>query len=59
MAVVLESNIDDMNPEHYDYILEKLFGAEAVGESTQSKCPTYLPKKSVESLCRGCDVDKL
>jgi len=42
-----------------DELKQKLFGAEAVGESTQSKCPTYLPKKSVESLCKGCDVDKL
>lgn len=24
-AIVLESNIDDMNPEHYDFILEQLF----------------------------------
>ena len=24
-AVVLESNIDDMNPEHYDFVLEQLF----------------------------------
>ena len=28
-AIVLESNIDDMNPEHYDFILEKLFEAGA------------------------------
>jgi uncharacterized protein (TIGR00299 family) protein len=28
-AVVLESNIDDMNPEHYDFILEQLFKAGA------------------------------
>ena len=28
-AVLLESNIDDMNPEHYDYILEQLFRAGA------------------------------
>ena len=26
-AVVLECNIDDMNPEHYDYILDQLFQA--------------------------------
>ncbi|WP_321287207.1 nickel pincer cofactor biosynthesis protein LarC [uncultured Sunxiuqinia sp.] len=24
-AIVLESNIDDMNPEHYDFLLEQLF----------------------------------
>jgi len=28
-AVLLECNIDDMNPEHYDYISEKLFSAGA------------------------------
>jgi hypothetical protein len=28
-AIVLESNIDDMNPEHYDFILEQLFDAGA------------------------------
>ena len=28
-ATLLECNIDDMNPEHYDFIIEKLFGAGA------------------------------
>ena len=28
-AIVLESNIDDMNPEHYDFLLEQLFEAGA------------------------------
>ncbi|GAB1453079.1 nickel pincer cofactor biosynthesis protein LarC [Draconibacterium sp.] len=28
-AIVLESNIDDMNPEHYDFILKQLFKAGA------------------------------
>ncbi len=28
-AVVLESNIDDMNPEHYDFIMDQLFKAGA------------------------------
>jgi hypothetical protein len=28
-AVVLEANIDDMNPEIYEYVLERLFGAGA------------------------------
>ncbi len=28
-ALLLESNIDDMNPEHYDYLLELLFNAGA------------------------------
>lgn len=39
---------------------QKLFGIEGESEgSSSSQCPTYLPKKSVESLCKGCDVDKL
>ena len=43
-----------------DELKHKLFGLEANGESSGSnQCPTYLPKKSVESLCKGCDVDKL
>jgi uncharacterized protein (DUF111 family) len=28
-AILLECNIDDMNPEHYDFLLEKLFAAGA------------------------------
>ena len=28
-AIILESNIDDMNPEHYEFILEQLFKAGA------------------------------
>ncbi len=28
-AIVLECNIDDMNPEHYDFLLEQLFEAGA------------------------------
>ncbi|WP_430974537.1 nickel pincer cofactor biosynthesis protein LarC [Sunxiuqinia rutila] len=28
-ALVLESNIDDMNPEHYDFLLDQLFDAGA------------------------------
>lgn len=28
-AIVLESNIDDMNPEHYDFIMDQLFKAGA------------------------------
>lgn len=39
---------------------QKLFGIEGESEGSSSgQCPTYLPKKSVESLCKGCDVDKL
>ena len=26
---------------------------------SNEKCPTYLPKNSIKSLCKGCDVDKI
>lgn len=44
-----------------DELKHKLFGVEGTGESNSSpnQCPTYLPNKSVESLCKGCDVSKL
>jgi len=43
-----------------DELKQKLFGLEGKSENTSSnQCPTYLPKKSIESLCKGCDVDKL
>ena len=39
---------------------QKLFGIEGESQgSSSNQCPTYLPKKSIESLCKGCDVDKL
>ena len=28
-AIILESNIDDMNPEHYDFLMEQLFSSGA------------------------------
>ena len=46
-----------------DELKQKLFGLE--GEKTEktekssNQCPTYLPKKGIESLCKGCDVDSL
>lgn len=49
-----------------DDLKQKLFGLEEEendtdnnGVSNSNKCPTYLPNKSIESLCKGCDVDKL
>lgn len=36
----------------------KLFGIEP-SDSNDGKCPTYLPKNSIKSLCKGCDVDKI
>jgi hypothetical protein len=44
-----------------DELKSKLFGIESSGSGSGSngKCPTYLPKNSVKSLCRGCDIDKI
>ena len=45
-----------------DELKNKLFGVEGSSSSASSsnqKCPTYLPKNSINSLCKGCDLDKL
>ncbi|MDA3832932.1 MAG: nickel pincer cofactor biosynthesis protein LarC [Spirochaetales bacterium] len=54
-ALVLESNIDDMNPEHYDFILEKLFQAGASDAWLQ----TIVMKKSrpAATLTILCSLD--
>jgi hypothetical protein len=41
-----------------DELKSKLFNVDG-GEDNNSKCPTYLPKNSINSLCKGCDVNKL
>lgn len=52
-ALVLESNIDDMNPEYYDFILEKLFTA---GASDAWLIPIIMkksrPAAMLSILCR-------
>ena len=52
-AMVLECNIDDMNPEHYDFILEQLFRA---GASDAWLVPTVMkksrPAAMLSVLCR-------
>jgi hypothetical protein len=43
-----------------DELKHKLFGLENEQVNNESnQCPTYIPKKSINSLCRGCDADKL
>ena len=43
-----------------DELKHKLFGLENEEENNGSKqCSTYIPKKSINSLCKGCDADKL
>lgn len=59
-AIVLESNIDDMNPEHYDFILEQLFKA---GASDAWLAPVIMKKSrpavTLSVLCREELQDKM
>jgi uncharacterized protein (TIGR00299 family) protein len=59
-AMVLESNIDDMNPEHYDYILEQLFRS---GASDAWLVPIVMKKSrpavTLSILCKGELVEKM
>ena len=52
-AIVLESNIDDMNPEHYDFILELLF---KIGASDAWLAPVIMKKSrpgvTLSVLCK-------
>lgn len=59
-AVLLESNIDDMNPEHYDFILDHLFEA---GASDAWLVPMIMKKSRpavvLSVLCPPALVDAL
>lgn len=59
-ATVLESNIDDMNPEHYDYLLEQLF---QIGASDAWISPVIMKKSrpgaTLSILCKNELVDKM
>jgi pyridinium-3,5-bisthiocarboxylic acid mononucleotide nickel chelatase len=59
-AVVIECNIDDMNPEIYDYILEKLFkeGADDVYLSPVIMKKSR-PANTISVLCNQNAKDKL
>ncbi len=56
-AVVLECNIDDMNPEHYEFILEKLFSA---GASDAWLVPIIMKKsRPANQLSVLCNAEKV
>ncbi len=59
-AIVLESNIDDMNPEHYDFLLEKLF---QIGASDAWISPVIMKKSrpgaTLSVLCKDELADKM
>lgn len=54
-ALLLESNIDDMNPEHFEFILEKLFKA---GASDAWLVPIVMKKsRPAATLTILCSLD--
>lgn len=59
-AIVLESNIDDMNPEHYDFLLEQLFKA---GASDAWLVPIVMKKSrpavTLSILCNNKLLEKM
>ena len=57
IATVLECNIDDMNPERYDFILEQLFNA---GASDAWLVPVIMKKsRPANQLCVLCAPEKV
>jgi uncharacterized protein (TIGR00299 family) protein len=54
-AVVLESNIDDMNPEFYDYLMERLFQGGALDVSLS---PLQMKKNRPGTLLRVIAEEK-
>jgi hypothetical protein len=59
-AIVLESNIDDMNPEHYEFVLEQLFA----GGASDAWLSSVIMKKSrpavtLSVLCKEVLTDKM
>lgn len=59
-AIVLESNIDDMNPEHYEFLLEQLF---ADGANDAWISPVIMKKSrpavTLSVLCKEVLADKM
>ena len=58
--MTLESNIDDLNPEIYDYVVESLFKAGALDVSlTPIQMKKNRPAIQIQALCKPSDVNTL
>ncbi len=59
-VVMLECNLDDMNPEHYDYLMDRLF---ASGALDVFLAPVQMKKNRpavwLHVLCREADLDAM
>lgn len=60
MLVVLETNIDDLNPEIYDHLIERLFNSHAVDVTLSSlQMKKNRPATQIQVLCHPQDADRL
>jgi uncharacterized protein (TIGR00299 family) protein len=58
--VLLETNIDDSNPEIYDYVMERLFAAGALDVFlTPIQMKKNRPATMLSALCQPADADAL
>jgi len=59
-VTIIETNIDDMNPQVYEYVMEKLFKAGALDVFlTQIIMKKGRPAVKLSALCNGNDREKL
>jgi uncharacterized protein (TIGR00299 family) protein len=58
--VLLETNIDDLNPEFYDYVIEKIFAAGALDVyMTPIQMKKNRPGTQLNALCQQQDSEKI
>lgn len=59
-ALVVEANIDDMNPQYFEYIFERLFAAGALDVySTHIQMKKTRPAYKLTALCEPKDLEKI
>ncbi|MFH1189475.1 MAG: nickel pincer cofactor biosynthesis protein LarC [Candidatus Omnitrophota bacterium] len=59
-VVVVETNIDDMNPQHFEYVFEKLFSSGALDVySSNIQMKKARPAVKLSAICAPEDLDKI